>query len=120
MSVVEDAEGSPVRVQISTRYALVSGQVNPPQNGQSLVVLFLPVDPSRWQFRTAQTALLVAADGSFSGKVPPGEYVVIARRRDMLPAAITRSFAESLGSDRPHVTLSPDERKVFDLQLELP
>jgi hypothetical protein len=120
MPVVEDAEGSPVRVQISRRYAFVSGRVNPPQNDQSLVVLFLPVDPSRWQFRTAHTALLVAADGSFSGKVPPGEYVVIARRRDMLPVVITRSFVESLGSDRPHVTLSPDERKVFDLPLELP
>ena len=118
ISIVEDAEGAPVRVEISTKYALVSGRVNPAQNDQNIAVLFVPVEAFKWRFRTARTALLVGTDGSFSGKVPPGEYIVIARHRDSLAVVITQTFMESLGSDRPHVTLSPDQRKVFDLPLE--
>ena len=118
LSIIEDTEGATVRVEISTKYAQVSGRVKASQNDQSLVVLFLPVEASKWRFRTAHTALLVGADGSFSGKVPPGEYIVIGRPRNLIPMVITRSFIESLGAERQQVTLTADERKVLEIPIQ--
>jgi len=120
ISIVEDAEGAPVRVEISAKYAQVSGRIKPPQNDQGIVVLFVPVEASKWRFRTAHTALLVGADGSFSGKVPPGEYVVIGRPRNQVPVTITRGFMDSLGADPQRLTLSADQQRVLEIPIILP
>lgn len=120
ISIVEDTEGAPVRVEISTKFAQVSGRIKPPQNDQGFVVLFVPVEASKWRFRTAHTALLVGADGSFSGKVPPGEYIVIARPRNRVPVIITPSFMDSLGAYQQRLTLIGDQQKVMEIPVELP
>ena len=120
ISIVEDAEGAPVRVQISAKYAHVSGRIKPPQNDQAFVVLFVPVEASKWQFRTALIALLVGVDGSFSGKVPPGEYFVVGRARNLVPVRITQNFIDSLGADRQRLTLTGDQQKVLEIPVVVP
>lgn len=120
ISIVEDAEGAPVRVEISTKYAQVSGRIKGAPNEQSFVVLFVPVEASKWRFRTAHTALLVGADGSFSGKVPPGEYIVIASPRNRVPVSITASFMDSVGANGQRLTLTADQQKVLEVPVALP
>jgi hypothetical protein len=118
ISLVEGTEGAPIRVQISNKYAQVSGQVTPGQPG--VVVLFFPVESAKQRFRTAYTAILAGADGSFSGKVPPGEYFMLARRRDQFPALITSEFIDSLGGSARRVVLSAGEQKPLEVQLSVP
>lgn len=118
ISLVEGTEGAPIRVQISNKYAQVSGRVTPAESG--IVVLFFPVESTKQRFRTAYTAILAGSDGSFAGKVPPGEYFILARRREQLPALITQEFIESLGNSARRVVLSAGEQKALEVQLSVP
>jgi hypothetical protein len=117
ISIVEGTEGTPVQIQLSTRFARVSGRVTSPTNDQ-IVVLFLPVEPWKQRFRTAYTAVQTAPDGSFTAKIAPGEYLVLARKRDQLPPLISSDFIQRL-SGLMRIALVADEQKAVELQLDL-
>lgn len=121
VSIVEDTEGAPVRVQLSTRFARVAGRVASATAEQGgIVVVFAPTESWKQRFRTAYTVVQIAPDGSFSSKVAPGEYLIFARRRDQLPPLITPSFIQTLGARAATVALKADEQQTVDLRLDLP
>ena len=113
-SIVEDTEGAPVRVELSKRFATVSGRVNSADSGLQSAVLFIPFESSKRRFRTLQVAILTASDGSFSARIPPGEYLVIARRPDQLSALAADLVIDSVNA-LPRVRLEPDQHKEIQL-----
>jgi hypothetical protein len=116
ISIVEGTEGAPLQIQLSTRFARVSGRVTSPTEDQ-IVVLFLPVEPWKQPFRTAYTAIQTAPDLSFTAKIAPGEYFVLARKRDQLPP-ISSDFIQRL-SGLMRITLVADEQQAVELRLNL-
>ena len=121
VSIVEDTEGAPVRVQLSTRFARVAGRVaSPGAEPVGFVVVLVPVESWKQRFRTAFTVIQIEPDGSFSGKVAPGEYLIFARRRNQLPPLITPDFIQTLGAGASTVALKADEQQTVDLKLDLP
>ena len=119
LPVAEDAESGPIRVRISSNFALVSGQVLAESNEstEGLVVLLVPAEAAKQRFRLNYTAVQTASDGSFSARVAPGTYLLLARRRDQLPALITPQFMQSLSPRTERIELSAGESKTVQLHV---
>jgi len=119
LSVVEDAAAEPMTVRISKRLAMVSGTLldRLPENAEDAVVLFVPSDVNRQRFRLSYVAARVTSNGTFQAKLPPGDYLVLARTRDRLPSVITPEFMRRLGADVQKVSLLPDARTTVQVRL---
>ncbi|HEX6731091.1 MAG TPA: hypothetical protein VF074_13800, partial [Pyrinomonadaceae bacterium] len=117
LRVVEDAEAGVVRVLISSRFATVSGTVTGDGVSGDNVVVLVPFEAAKQRFRVAYTAAQTAADGSFTARVAPGKYRILARRRDSLPPVITSELIRSLADNIETLILVAEEPKTVRLRL---
>jgi hypothetical protein len=117
INVLEGAEIGPLTIRLSDKLATVAGRITTSENGakSGLVVLLVPVDPAKQRFRTSYFSTFSSTDGSFSVKVAPGEYFVIARQRADLPAVIMPEFMRAFGAGTQRVAVGPSEQKSIDL-----
>lgn len=116
LQVIEDAEAV-VRVMISSRFATVSGTVSGGGGNGDTVVLLVPFEAGKQRFRVAYTAAQTAADGSFTARVAPGKYQILARRRESLPSVITSELIQSLADNIETLMLVAEEQKTVRLRL---
>ena len=117
VSVVEDGEVGLVKVLLSSRFATISGTVAEASRSGEVVVLAVPIEASKYRFRIVITAVRVGADGSFSAKVAPGKYLVVARSGEGLPLGIGPEQLQALSEMGQTVSLSPDEHKTVQLRV---
>lgn len=81
------------------------------------MVVLVPSEAAKQRFRIAYTAFQTAADGSFTAKVAPGKYLVMARRRANLTPLMGPEMMQSLGDDVETVILLPEQQKTVQLRL---
>jgi hypothetical protein len=120
LRVIEGAEVGPLQVVISPALGNLSGRVLAEKGQQGLsnyVVLLVPLETEKQRFRTSYLTTRTAADGSFSLAGPPGDYFVLARRRDDLPPIITENFARTAASDAPRVSLVAAENQQMEIKV---
>lgn len=65
------------------------------------VLLLVPVEITRQRFRSAYPTARTKSDGSYSLNGEPGEYFVLARKRDEFPPIITEDFVRSATAKGP-------------------
>ncbi len=120
VKIIEGAEAGPLEIIISPGVGTLTGKVVSEQGGQGLsgyVLLLVPVETARQRFRTAYPTARTAADGAYSVKGEPGEYFVLARRRDEFPPIITEDFVRSETTKAPRVMLVSGEPKQFTVRI---
>jgi hypothetical protein len=120
LKVVEGAEAGPLQVVISNGIGSLSGKVVSENENQGLgdyAVLLVPTEASKQRFRTAYLTARSASDGTFSVKGEPGEYFVLARKRDEFPPIVTEDFVRSETSQAQRVLLAPGEQKQLTVRI---
>ncbi|MDQ5847108.1 MAG: hypothetical protein M3539_17615 [Acidobacteriota bacterium] len=118
LKVTERAEAGPVQVVISRAVGSLTGRLLAENGGQGIsdfVILLLPVEPEKQRFRTTYLTTRPGADGSFSLTGAPGEYLVLAKRREDLPAIVSEEFVRTQAANAVRVTLVSGEQKHLDL-----
>jgi hypothetical protein len=118
IKVIEGAEAGPVNVVISTGIGTVTGRVLSDKAGDglsNLVVLLAPVEPEKQRFRTAYLTARTNPNGHFSVSGAPGEYFVLARRREELPAIVSEEFVKSISESAARVVIAAGQSTRVDL-----
>lgn len=120
LKVIEGAEVGPIHVVISAGVASLTGRVISDKNGEGLsdyVLLLAPTQSEKQRFRTAYLTARTRPDGAFSLSGEPGEYFIIARKREQLPPIVTEEFVKVEGSKAQRVVLVSGEQKRLDLRI---
>lgn len=120
LRIIESAETGPLQVVLSSGVGKLAGKVVSATGGEGLsdhMLLLAPADASKQRFRTAYLTARTAADGSFSITGDPGEYFVLARKRDQFPAIVTEEFVRTEGSRAQRVVLVSGEQKQLTLRI---
>lgn len=115
LSVVEDAIAGPIQVVISDETARLRGRVSSASGADDFVVMLVPVGAGMARFRSAVLFVRTGADGSYSKVLAPGEYYVLARRREQLPSS-SEEFLSKEAAKATRVTIGPGEEKQLDLR----
>jgi carboxypeptidase family protein len=119
LKVVEGAEAGPVNVVISSAVGTLIGRVLSEKAGEgvgNLVVLFAPVEPEKQRFRTSYLTARTDPNGQYSVSGAPGEYFVLARRRDELPGIISEEFIRSQAPTANRVVIVAGQSNRMDLR----
>lgn len=119
IKVIEGAEVGPVRVVISNGVGTVTGRVVSEKSGDALsnlVVLLAPVESEKQRFRTGYLTARTDANGRFSVSGAPGEYFIVARRRDELPAIVSEEFVKTLAPNANRVVIVSGQSNRMDLR----
>lgn len=111
VKVVEGAEVGPIRVKLSDKFAHVSGSVV----GRESIVVFIPADVNKQKFRSAYTPVRTLGDGSFSVRLPPGEYRIMVRSSVDMPPVLTPEFIQKLNETLVRARFEAGENKPLNL-----
>ncbi len=120
VKIIEGAEAGPLEIVISPGVGTLTGKVVSEQGGRGLggyVLLLVPVETARQRFRTAYPTARTTADGSYSLNGEPGEYFILARRRDEFPPIVTEDFVRAATAKAPRVVLVSGEAKQFTVRV---
>jgi hypothetical protein len=119
IKVIEGAEAGPVTVVISAGVGTLTGRVLSEKTGEgsgNLVVLLAPVEPEKQRFRTAFLTARTDSSGRYSVTGAPGEYFILARPREALPAIVSEEFVKSLSPKANRVVIVASQSTQMDLR----
>jgi hypothetical protein len=117
--VLEEGEQvSGVRIVLATDLANIEGRVISATDGRSVPgagVVLLPVDIRKWVSRSATGLARADAEGRFSIRIPPGEYLVLAWSVANEPAVPLETYVREHAETAGRITLQPGQTKVIDI-----
>jgi hypothetical protein len=111
-------------VTFTDQISSVSGTVKKPAAGgfESVSVVYVPADYQKWiasgGMSRRNPIISVSADGAFNvGRVPPGDYLVIAVDNGVLEATQTVDFYDRLARMATRITVNLGEKKTLALDV---
>lgn len=118
LEIEEDAEIKSVRIVIASDVATLTGRVIAEQNGVPLrgaSLMLMPVESERQQMRGARLYGFTNAEGQFTIKGAPGEYLIVVARAGDNVYRLGDELLRARTANAPRVALQPNERKSMDV-----
>jgi hypothetical protein len=117
LTVAEEEQVTGVQIVLGTDLATVEGRVV--AGGESVAgagVILLPVDQRKWATRSFWGLVRADAEGKFTLRLAPGEYLGLAWSLANEPTEPLESYVRSRLSQTQRVTLQPNETKPLEVQ----
>jgi len=118
LTVADGEQVTGVRIVLGTDLATVEGRVVAASGGGSVAgagVVLLPADQRKWNIRSSWGLARADAEGKFSLRLAPGEYLAVAWSLANEPTTPLDSYVRSRSSTQ-RITLTPNETKTIELQ----
>ena len=120
LTVADGEQVTGVQIVLGTDLATVEGHVVPASGDGSVAgagVVLLPADQRKWNTRSFWGLARADAEGKFSLRLAPGEYIAVAWSLANEPTEPLDSYARSRLSTAQRVTLKPNETKALEVQV---
>jgi uncharacterized protein (DUF2141 family) len=119
LMVAEGEQVTGVQVVLGTDLATVDGRVIAASGGGSVGgagVVLLPADQRKWNTRSLWGLARADADGKFSLRLPPGEYIAAAWSLANEPTEPIDTYVRTHLSTAQRITLTPNETRTIQVQ----
>jgi hypothetical protein len=119
LTVADGEQVTGVQIVLGTDLATVEGRVVAASGGGSVAgagVVLLPADQRKWNTRSFWGLARADAEGKFSLRLAPGEYIAVAWSLANEPTEPLDSYVRTRLSTAQRVTLKPNETKALELQ----
>ena len=119
LTLTEGERVTGVQIVLGSDLATVEGQVVATSGGRSVAgsgVLLLPVDQRMWNTRSTWGLARADAEGRFSMRLAPGEYVVVAWSLANEPSVPFESYVREHLATARRITLQQGETRTLEIQ----
>ena len=118
LTLIDGEQVNGIQIVLGTDLATVEGRVIAASGGVAGAgVVLLPVDQRKWALRSLWGLARADADGRFSMRVAPGEYVALAWSLGNEPAGSIESHVQANLAATRRVTFQSNEKKSIELQV---
>lgn len=119
LTLTEGERVTGVQIVLGSDLATVEGQVVATPGGRSIAgagVLLLPVDQRMWNTRSTWGLARADAEGKFSMRLAPGEYLAVAWSLANEPSVPLESYVREHLATARRITLLQGETKTLEMQ----
>jgi hypothetical protein len=121
--VAEGEQVTGVQIVLGKDLATVEGRVVAASGGDSVAgagVVLLPADQRKWNTRSLWGLARADAEGKFSLRLPPGDYIAAAWSLSNEPTEPLETYVRTRLSSTQRLILSPNETKSIEVQATIP
>ena len=123
LTLTEGEQVTGVQIVVASDLATVEGRVVASSSGGGIAgagVVLLPADQRKWNIRSFTSIARADADGRFSMRLAPGEYLVLAWSHANEPTGSIESHVRAhMGATR-RITLQSGETRTLEVQTSTP